>query len=258
MNQHVVILDYSHVFHRCFSIALGAPKNYDLIESTVYHLQGTLKTLDRALQKLNITTYDLVFAEDRIPLRKLNLFSSYRNNRTVNHDSKKLQVKEKLKERGVPGYWVHSEGNEADDVIATLVTMIKSQGLFSIIITGDHDLWQLMDQNVIVFDPKKKRVVTLDDVLEQFSLPPSHIALHKTLWGDTSDCVPNACPRTQRYLLPILRRSDGSYKDFDRLVKSEWNNLPQKCQERLTIGSSQFETNWALVNLDCSCPLVWD
>lgn len=258
MNQHVVIVDYSHSFHRCLAIALSAPQNYDLVESTVYHFQGTLKTLDRALQKLNINSYDLVFAEDRVPFRKLNLLNSYRSNRTSNHDAKKQAVKASLRERGVQGYWVHSQGNEADDVIATLVSMTKAKNLFSIIVTGDRDLWQLMDQNVVVFDPKKKEIITPQDVLDTFSVNPSHVALHKTLWGDAGDCVPNACPRTQRYLLPLLRRSNGTYGDFSTLVESEWNSLPEKCRQKLKNGAGQLEINWQLVCLDSRCHLVWE
>lgn len=259
MNQYVVILDYSYCFHRCLAIALAAPDNYDLIDSTVYHFQGILRTLDRTLQKkLGISSYDLVFAEDRVPIRKLSLLNSYKSNRTTNHDGNKQAVKAKLRERGVRGYWCYSEGNEADDVIATVVALTKGKGLFSIIVTRDRDAWQLIDQTVLVLDPKTNEFIRPEDVVQQFCLPPSHIALHKSLWGDAGDCVPNVCPRTQKNLLPLMQKSDGTYENFNMVVKEEWNYLPEKCRQKLINSSSQIQINWQLVNLDTQCPLIWE
>lgn len=258
MNQHVVIVDYSHCFHRCHSIALGAPNNFDVIDTTVYHFQATLKTLEKSLANLGIISYDLIFAEDRVPRRKLNLLPSYRSNRTNNYASKKLAVKAKLREQGVTGFWVHSEDNEADDVIATLVDMSKTKGLFNVIVTGDRDLWQLMDETVVLFEPKKKVLITPEHVLEAFSVNSSHIALHKALWGDAGDCVPNAIPRTQKHLLPIVRQSDGTYEHFRLLIEGCWNSLPSKYREKLTQSFPQCTINWALVKLDPNCHLTWD
>lgn len=263
MSNYVVIVDFSHMFHRCFAIAMSAPAHFDLIDTIVYHVQGVLRTLRKALEKKGVVEYDLVFAEDRVPWRKLNLLSCYRSNRTTNHAAKKQSVKEKLKERGVKGYWCHSEGNEADDVIATLVNLSSARGLFSIIVTADKDLWQLISHTTSVFNPKTKELVTLADVgqafpWKNFSVKPSQVALVKALWGDAGDCIPNPIPRTQKALLPILIQCDGTYQHFTSLLESQWETLTETCREKLTIGLHQCAINWQLVKLDDNCILKWN
>jgi 5'-3' exonuclease len=258
VNPYVVVIDYSHAFWRCYSIALTAPAHFDLIDTTVYHFQGVLKTLASSLSKMGVTEYDTVFAEDRIPLRKLNLLPSYRGNRTSNKDFEKRKVKEELRNRGVKGHWVYSQGNEADDVMATLVRLSSANKIFSIIVTADKDLWQLINESTSVFNPKTKEIVTLEDVEKSFSVKPSHIALHKAIWGDAGDCIPNTCPRTQKALLPILRQSDGTYSHFSMLVEEQWDSLSRTCKQRLIEGHAQCEINWNLVKLDNQCPLTWE
>lgn len=262
MNPYAVIVDFGHMFHRCFAIASQAPPTVDITEATVYHFQGVLRTLRKSLTKLKITEYDLVFAEDRIPTRKLATHPGYRAGR-VSRTGNKLLVKELLMEQGTGGHWCYSEGNEADDVIATLVRLAQQQRVFTVIVTADKDLWQLIGSTTAVFNPAKNALVTLDDVKnaftwKEFAIVPSQVALVKALWGDAGDCVPNACPRTQKQILPILRQSpSGDLTEFKSLLDQHWDQLTPRCRQILTEGAAQVDQNWELVKLDDYCELQW-
>lgn len=256
-QQYVLIVDFSHLWHMAHYAALNAGPQYDLAKTIIHNAEGKLRTIRKVLEKHKIIEYDVIFAEDRPATRKVALYPNYRAGR-VNHADAKNQLKQHFLANGYKQRFCWSDGNEADDVIATLVKLTEGKGIFTVVVTGDRDIWQLIGPTTAVLNPLKKEIVTLEDVHKAFAVGPPHVALVKTLWGDASDCIPNAVPRAQKLLLPIVRQSDGSYSHFSLLVEEQWDNLSATCREKLKSGHTQCELNWELVKLDNECFLKWD
>ncbi len=87
------------------------------------------------------------------------------------------------------------EKYEADDVIGSLSRSLADAGLQVIVVTGDSDLLQLVDENVMVVLPGARRfgdVREFDDaaVLERYGFGPTLVPDYKGLVGDTSDNIP--------------------------------------------------------------------
>ncbi len=87
------------------------------------------------------------------------------------------------------------EGVEADDVIGTLAVRARTQGLRTVIATGDKDLTQLVDDSVQLIDtmtrdggPPKR--MDRAEVLEKFGVAPERIVDYLALVGDPVDNVP--------------------------------------------------------------------
>jgi 5'-3' exonuclease len=84
-------------------------------------------------------------------------------------------------------------GYEADDCIGTLARTYSSSTKVQIL-TGDHDMLQLVDENTEVIIMKKGQsnymVYTLDTLMEEKSLTPAQIIDLKGLTGDTADNYP--------------------------------------------------------------------
>jgi len=83
----------------------------------------------------------------------------------------------------VPGY-------EADDVIGTLATRARDEGLATVIVSGDKDFFQLVGDGVTVVDPSKGIEYTPELVEEKFGVPPERVTEVLGLMGDASDNVP--------------------------------------------------------------------
>lgn len=84
---------------------------------------------------------------------------------------------------------------EADDVIGTLSRRLADEGHKVIIITGDSDLLQLVDDNILVVLPGARRFGDVREydpaaVIERFGFGPEFVADYKALVGDTSDNIP--------------------------------------------------------------------
>jgi DNA polymerase I len=87
----------------------------------------------------------------------------------------------------VPGY-------EADDVIATLSREAREQGIEVTIVTGDRDLFQLVEDGVRVMATGRgitdTKIYDRDAVLDRYGIPPELVPDFVGLKGDTSDNIP--------------------------------------------------------------------
>jgi DNA polymerase I len=89
---------------------------------------------------------------------------------------------------------VKVDGYEADDVIASLVKRAREQGIEVVVVTGDRDAYQLVDEGVRVMSTSRgiteTKIYDRDAVVERYGVPPELITDLMGLRGDTSDNIP--------------------------------------------------------------------
>jgi len=84
------------------------------------------------------------------------------------------------------------EEYEADDVIGTIAKKAVAVGLRVVIVSIDKDMYQLVNPDVTILDPRTLRVLGSADVEEKFGVPPDLVTDILSLVGDSSDNVPGA------------------------------------------------------------------
>ena len=86
------------------------------------------------------------------------------------------------------------EGFEADDVIAALVQQAKERGIPVMVVTGDRDAYQLVEDGVRIMTTSRgitdTKVYDTQGVIERYGIPPEKIPDFIGLKGDTSDNIP--------------------------------------------------------------------
>jgi DNA polymerase-1 len=86
------------------------------------------------------------------------------------------------------------EGFEADDVIAALTVQAKERGVPVMVVTGDRDAYQLVDEGVRIMSTSRgvtdTKVYDRDAVIERYGIPPELVPDFIGLKGDTSDNIP--------------------------------------------------------------------
>ncbi|MFD0697476.1 5'-3' exonuclease H3TH domain-containing protein [Paenibacillus sp. GCM10027628] len=132
-------------------------------------------------------------------------------------------VKEVTASFNIPNVGVR--GYEADDCIGTLARTYSSQTKVQIL-TGDHDMLQLVDENTEVIIMKKGHsnymVYTLETLMEEKSLTPPQIIDLKGLTGDTADNYPGVKgigEKTATKLLVEYQNIDGILENLAALPK---------------------------------------
>lgn len=81
---------------------------------------------------------------------------------------------------------------EADDVIGTLAVRFASPDLDVLIVSGDKDFGQLVNEHIHVYDPIKKQESGPEQVKERWGVGPERIVDLLALMGDSVDNVPGA------------------------------------------------------------------
>ncbi|WP_405080234.1 5'-3' exonuclease H3TH domain-containing protein [Paenibacillus chitinolyticus] len=153
-------------------------------------------------------------------------FTDYKANRAAAPEDLIPQfdlVKEVVDSFGVPN--VGMSGYEADDCIGTLAHAYKdSADVF--ILTGDHDLLQLVDDSVSVVIMKKGHgnyaVYTPDLLLEERNLSAAQIIDLKGLMGDTSDNYPGVKGIGEKTALKLIQQYgtiEGILENLSELPK---------------------------------------
>jgi len=84
------------------------------------------------------------------------------------------------------------EEYEADDVIGTIAKKAVAAGLQVVIVSIDKDMYQLVNSNVTILDPKTLNVLGSEDVEKKFGVAPNLVIDVLSLVGDSSDNVPGA------------------------------------------------------------------
>ncbi len=92
---------------------------------------------------------------------------------------------------------IEADGWEADDVIGTLARKAAAEGLRTVIVSGDKDFYQLVDENTLLLNPGRggpagveQEWVTHDTAERKLGVPPERVTDFLALLGDASDNVP--------------------------------------------------------------------
>ncbi len=123
-------------------------------------------------------------------------YSAYKAHRPSLPDSMRAQfprVREIVQAFNMPIY--EADGFEADDVLGTLARQATEQGADTVIVTGDLDTLQLVNEHVRVTFARSPRSGNFDyfdvnAVKERYGFAPPQIVDYKALVGDTSDNIP--------------------------------------------------------------------
>ncbi|MGH3456901.1 DNA polymerase I [Aeromicrobium sp.] len=139
-------------------------------------------------------------------------------------------IKDVLEALGVTTF--EKDGFEADDIIGTLTTQAKAEGMEVLICTGDRDAFQLVSDTTTVLYPRKGvsdlARFTPTAVEEKYGVTPDHYPDLAALVGETSDNlpgVPGVGPKTAAKWI-------GSYGTLDALV-ADVERVPGKAGESL-------------------------
>lgn len=148
--------------------------------------------------------------------------------------------------------YIEKEGFEADDIIGTLSKKFKD--VYSIIITGDRDSLQLIDNSTEVWLTKKGitevKSMTTQSYKEEYGLHPTQVVDLKALMGDSSDNIPGVSGVGEKTALELMKTYgslDNIYKNLDKIkpkLKEKLEN--DKKMAYLSQTLSQIKTDMDL------------
>lgn len=145
---------------------------------------------------------------------------------------------------------IEQVGIEADDIIGTMAR--KFDDVHSIIVTGDRDSLQLIDNKTEVWLTKHgiSQILELNErqLYEEFGLKPSQIVDLKSLMGDASDNIPGVKGIGEKTAMSLLQ-TYGTMKN----VYQHINEISGKTQEKLIEGQNMADLSYKLATILTDC-----
>ena len=153
---------------------------------------------------------------------------------------------------------IEAPGFEADDVIATLATEAAERQTEVVIVTGDRDSFQLVQDPYVRVLYNKRGVsdYTLYDeagIFERTGVPPSQYVLLASLRGDPSDNLPGIPGVGEKTAAKLLTK----YGDLDGIFEHLDEQTP-KLRENLAANEELARSNARIIPLVRDVPLDVD
>ena len=163
------------------------------------------------------------------------LYKEYKAHRDEPDEELKTQfpiIREAIEAFGIKS--IEIPGFEADDIIATYTKLALKKNCKVRIIGSDKDLIQLMQDNVEVYDPIKKRFINKDTVQQKYGITPSQMIDYLSLVGDSSDNIPGVKkigPKTAAKLLSEFNSLENVYENLDKVEPLRIKSLLEESKE---------------------------
>ena len=254
----LLILDGNSVINRAYFGVKPLTTREGLFTHAIY---GFLNILDRMEKEEQPDAVCVAFDLHGPTFRHLQ-YDGYKATRHGMPEELAMQMpvmKEVLTAMNIPIY--QCQGWEADDVIGTVGRICSNNGWECVIVTGDRDSLQLIDENVhvkLVISKPGQTTATLyteEKFREEYGFEPKKMVDLKALMGDTSDNIPGVAgvgPKTATDLLLKFGSLDGVYANLQDA------SIRPKLREKLENDRSNAYLSYDLATIRCEAPIDFE
>ena len=260
--KNVIIIDALNMFLRSYVISPHLNKKGWPIGGTI----GFLKSLQKVARDFDADEIIIAWDGHEGSQRKRSMNKDYKGGRKpvrfnrrmvelsadkeeANKGFQQVRLMEYLNE--MPVIQLIADYTEADDIIAFAINHPRYKGWKKTIISSDKDFFQLCRDDVQIYRPIQKKVVTKDSVVEDFKIHPNNFALARAIAGDKSDNLPGiqgAGLKTIAKRFPyLIRQNEYTCSDIVRDCAMQGKKL--KIHENIERNEKLIKDNYAIMQL---------
>ncbi len=247
-ERRILIVDAGSILHPAYHVLKNFSTRTGFPTGAIY---GFVRTMLKLLREYP-SHYMAVAFDAPGEKRRHKRFEEYKAHRPVLDEALSVQiprVKELIDAFGIARF--EEPGYEADDLIATLVQCAREHDLEALIVSGDKDLMQLVDDKTVILKPSREPGRDLErldkeGVERYLGVPPSKIRDYLALTGDSVDNVPGVPgigEVTARQLLQEFPTLEQVLKNAEKITKP-------RVRQALLTHQDQARLSYALVGLE--------
>ena len=142
-------------------------------------------------------------------------------------------------------------GYEADDIIATLAKKLAGLNLEILVITGDKDILQIVNDKVKIISPHKDNLI-LDEawVKQRFGVGPEKIVEIMGLAGDASDNIPGIPGIGEATAIELIKK----FGTLDEVLRNVDKIANKARRQKIKEFGQQARMSRELAVLNCDVP----
>ncbi len=247
----LLLIDGNAILHRAYHALppLNTPGGEPI--NAIY---GFVSMLLRILADIKPTHIAVAFDTPKPTFRK-SMYAGYQAHRPQLESDLTPQFQkayDTLSAMNIPIYAV--PGYEADDVLGTIARQADGE---VVIVTGDKDILQLVDDRVKVYMPikglKEAKLFNTQDVQEKMGVPPTQIPDLKAFMGDPSDNYPGVNGIGPKTAISLLSKYKSVEEVYENLGK-----VPEKTAKKLAIDAEMAMLGKKLATIVKDVPVTVD
>jgi DNA polymerase-1 len=252
-----LLVDGFNLAYRCFH-ALPELTSSKGFPTGALHgwVKSLWKLIDQEKPDATLVFFDLGESQDRLAL-----LAEYKAQRKPMPDSLRQQIepiKQLTRAMGLAG--IEQDGVESDDLLAAEAVALARQGHEVLIVSGDKDFAQVVDERIKIMLPPPSanpklgwRLLDAAGVQEKFGVPPAQIAHYLALVGDTSDNIPGLDGVGPKTAAKWLAECGGS---VECVIEKAAELKPERFREPVAASAEQLRRNLKLTTLNLNLPPV--
>jgi DNA polymerase-1 len=252
-----LLVDGFNLAYRCFH-ALPELTSSKGFPTGALHgwVKSLWKLIDQEKPDATLVFFDLGESQDRLAL-----LAEYKAQRKPMPDSLRQQIepiKQLTRAMGLAG--IEQDGVESDDLLAAEAVALARQGHEVLIVSGDKDFAQVVDERIKIMLPPPSanpklgwRLLDAAGVQEKFGVPPAQIAHYLALVGDTSDNIPGLDGVGPKTAAKWLAECGGS---VECVIEKAAQLKPERFREPVAASAEQLRRNLKLTTLNLNLPPV--
>jgi DNA polymerase-1 len=260
--KNVIIIDALNMFLRSYVISPHLDKKGWPIGGTI----GFLKSLQKVSRDFSADEIIIAWDGHEGSQRRRSMNKDYKGGRKPVRFNRRLVELPPEKEEANKGYQqvrlmeylnempviqLVADFTEADDIIALVINHPRYDGWKKTIISSDKDFFQLCRDDVQIYRPIQKKIVTKDSIIEDFKIHPNNFAIARAIEGDKSDNLPGirgAGLKTIAKRFPYLIRED-EYEVSDIIKDCAMQGKKLKIHENIENNEKLIKDNYAIMQL---------
>lgn len=234
-NDHVLVIDSLNTFMRNFVTV----KTMNTKGQHVGGLVGFLRSLGLLVRTTNPTRVICVFDGLGGSMARKNMDSNYKSQRNLTRITKWGMYEDLQEEREsmsaqisrlfeyletLPVEVVIVDKVEADDVISFIAEGFSRKAHKVTIVSTDKDFFQILKDNIEIYNPISKRRFTKDNAKAQIATNPENYLIMKALVGDASDNlrgIQGLGPKTLVKYFPIMNEQKINLEDIYHIAEQK-------------------------------------
>ena len=249
--SEVYLLDGSCFIYRAYHAIKGLSNSKGIPTNAIY---GFTRMLLKLIKEKNIH-YMLIAFDSPHPTKRHKVYEEYKITRPETPKDLPLQIdyiKEIVDAFGIKR--IEIPGYEADDIIATMVELLRSAKNEVLLVTLDKDMLQLVSDNVKIYDPFNDLIIDRDFILKKYGIAPEKLTDFMALVGDSIDNIPGIKGIGDKSASELLKR----YGSIDNILKNIEIVKPGRLAELIRKNIDLLKLSKELVILKTDAPVKLD
>ncbi len=262
-NDDILLVDGTNNFIRCWTVVPTLSDNGEHVGG----VSGFLGTIGHAIKLLNPTRVIIVFDGKGGSLRRQKIYPDYKSKRKMtvrvnrayeDMSDPELEKKAMLAQMGklidflrcLPVSILAVDYIEADDTIGYIATQMFPNSKITIM-SGDRDFLQLVNKNINIWSPIKKKIYSVQEVISEYAIHPTNFVYYRVLEGDDSDNIggiKGIARKTALKMFPML--ADEKEYSIEEMLRFSRDKINEKGKYSLVLENAEIVTrNYQLMQL---------